>query len=607
MSKSLVAVQRCPKSWLLAALLVLPVSTPALAFTTVGPQANCAFRTTQNNPIQLALNAGHTELRLVGGATYTGSIVVGGATDVTLIGGFADCTQAANNVLPSNPQASVLVATASLDAAMTLHPAATRRRIITLRSIELRPNLEQTPTGTGLWINGLLDARVERSRITGFNHAGNNGGGVLMFDGRLILSNSEISNNRAQKGGGIYCSSGEVRLDPASRLLLNRAETLSSNGEGGGAYLQQCTFLSQGRVLPSTLGGTSGIVGNQASVAGGGLYVIGGLTEIQGGPFCSDVTAPVCLPRLAIVGANAAQIGGGVYARGGAELTFDFTNLSANTATIEGGGMFLDQSTMRFGGLASLYPNYDRTHCTESICEVMSGNRVRAANVDAGTGGAIRSVNTSITLADVLLDDNTSAASDVFDMQFGSGLFQQVLVRNPDRPAPNPGLMAEFRQATVTIRRSTLVAEPPARRVSGERTLLADPDPQALLKIMSGSLTLNDTLLAGFGTETMPLIAGPNATLTGVCNAHAGAPIDTDLLPISIPVDLSDVAFDGSFAPSAVSDLIDRCVGQDVLGNARDILGKPRRLAQSGGTAATPMDIGAFEHQGSLLFRNSFE
>ncbi|MBK8285186.1 MAG: hypothetical protein IPK97_10055 [Ahniella sp.] len=120
-------------------------------------------------------------------------------------------------------------------------------------------------------------------------------------------------------------------------------------------------------------------------------------------------------------------------------------------------------------------------------------------------------------------------------------------------------------------------------------------------------MTLNDTLLAGFGTETMPLIAGPNATLTGVCNAHAGAPIDTDLLPISIPVDIGDVASDGSFAPAAVSDLIDRCVGQDVLANARDIRGQPRRLGQPGGAAATPMDIGAFEHQGSLLFRNSFD
>ncbi|MBK8285185.1 MAG: hypothetical protein IPK97_10050 [Ahniella sp.] len=452
----------------------MSMSASVSAFTTVGPQVNCGFRTTLNNPIQAALNAGHTELRLVGGATYTGSVVVNGSADVTLRGGFTDCTQAANNVLPSNPQASAR-GVRPLDAAMALAPAQNRRRVITLQSIELRPNLEQTPTGMGLWIAGLMDVRLERSRISGFNHAGNNGGGVLMFDGQLFLVSSEISNNRAQKGGGIYCSGGQVRLDPASRLLLNRAETIDSDGEGGGAYLQQCTFVSQGRVLPSTLGGTSGIIGNQAGAAGGGLYVIGGLTEIQGGPFCSDLTAPVCLPRLAIVGANSARIGGGVYASDGAELTFDFANLSANTATIEGGGMFLDQSTMRFGGLGSLYPNYDRNHCTESICEVMSGNRVRAANVDAGTGGAIRSVNSSITLADVLLDDNTSAVSDVFDMQFGSGLFQQVLVRNPDRPAPNPGLMAEFRPATVTIRRSTFVAEFPANRVSGEPTLLADP------------------------------------------------------------------------------------------------------------------------------------
>ncbi|RPH76528.1 MAG: hypothetical protein EHM77_09095, partial [Planctomycetaceae bacterium] len=232
---------------------VFAAASPLFAFTTVGPQVNCQFRTTQVNPIQLALDAGHSEIRLVGAASYNGSLVVNGTTDVSFRGGFADCTQAANNVLPVAPQPSVLIAGASLAAGIILGSAPNRRRVITLRSIELRPNLEQNPTGPGIWVNGLLDARLERSRITGFNHAGGNGGGVMLFDGRLILINSEISQNRAQKGGGAYCSGGEVRMDPASRLLLNRAETLDSNGEGGGAYLQNCTFQSEGRVLPSTL------------------------------------------------------------------------------------------------------------------------------------------------------------------------------------------------------------------------------------------------------------------------------------------------------------------------------------------------------------------
>lgn len=592
------------RSSLLCALLV--VASPLFAFTTVGPQANCAFRTTQVNPIQLALDAGHTEIRLVGAASYNGSLVVNGTADVSLLGGYADCTQAANNVLPVAPQPSVLIAGASLAAGITLGSAPSRRRVITLRSIELRPNLEQSPTGPGVWVNGLLDARLERSRITGFNQAGGNGGGVLLFNGRLILSNSEISQNRAQKGGGLYCSSGEVRLDPASRLLLNRAETLNSNGEGGGAYLQNCHFQSEGRVLPGTLGGTSGIIGNEAGVAGGGMYIVGGTTRIMGGPFCSEIGGPTCLPRLAIVGANSAQVGGGVYARGNAQIELDFANVSANTASVEGGGFYLDQSSIRFGGLGSIYPNYDRSQCTEGVCEVMSSNRVRLAGADAGTGGAIRAVSSSVTFADVLLDDNTAAAADVFDLQFGSALMQQILVRNPDRAAVR-GLSAEFRAATIEIRRSTWVIEPPASGLSASKRSLDDPDPQALIKILSGSLELNDTLLAGFGTAVMPLIKGSAVGLSGVCNARSGEPVDAALAQISIAVDLADVAADGSFGPSPGSDLIDRCAGQDVLASARDIRGQPRRLALSGGSSATPMDVGAIEHQGDALFRSGFE
>ena len=37
------------------------------------------------------------------------TLAVNGSTDVMFRGGFTDCTQAANNVLPSNPQASVRV------------------------------------------------------------------------------------------------------------------------------------------------------------------------------------------------------------------------------------------------------------------------------------------------------------------------------------------------------------------------------------------------------------------------------------------------------------------------------------------------------------------
>ncbi len=582
------------------------VASPLFAFTTVGPQVNCGFRTTQVNPIQLALDAGHTEIRLVGATSFNGSLIVNGTADVSLRGGFADCTQATNNVLPIAPQPSVLVAGASLAAGINLVSAPNRRRIITLQSIELRPNLEQSPTGPGIWVNGLLDARLERSRVTGFNQAGGNGGGVFLVDGRLIMTNSEISQNRAEKGGGVYCSSGEVRLDPASRLLLNRAETLNSNGDGGGAYLQNCVFESQGRVLPGTLGGTSGIIGNQASVSGGGLYIAGGTARIMGGPFCSEVGGATCLPRLAIVGANSAQSGGGVYARNNAQVELDFANVSANTATFQGGGFYVEQSSIRFGGLGSVYPNYDRTQCTEGICEVMSGNRVRFANADAGTGGAIRAVNSSVTFADVLLDDNTAAASDVIDMQFGSGLMQQILVRNPDRVAAQ-GLIGEFRAAAVEIRRSTWVIEPATSGLAAPKFQLDDPDPQALIKIMSGSLVLNDTLLAGFGTEVTPLIKSAAVNLSGVCNAHFGATVDAALAQISIGITPGDVSGDGIYGPSPVSSLIDRCVGQNVLASARDIRGQPRRLALSGTSGATPMDIGALELQGELLFRNGFE
>jgi len=596
---------------LLLCLLLLPLD-PAHAFATLGPAANCQYRTTLANPIQKALDDGHVELRLVGNATFTGSFIVAGTSDVQIRGGFADCPQAANNVLPTTPQPSFLVASASPAPAVTLIPAGTRRRVITMDRIDLRPNLEQSPTGAGIAIGGLLDLRFVRGKISGFKFVGGQGGGVAMSLGVLDLVHSEISQNMAEKGGGIYCASGgTVRLDASSKLFFNQAIAQASAGEGGGAYLDGCTFTSQGRVLPTTVGGTSGIVGNSASHNGGGLMILGGLTSIQGGPFCFDPTSATCLPRLAIIGANSAARGGALFATQNADVSIDYANVSANTASDFGGGMAVIQSQLRFGGLGSTFPNFDRGQCPEGICEVMATNRVRDNGVDAGTGGAIVALASTVALVDILMDDNTAGATDVLSADGGSVILQQALVRQADDPLPDAGIVMTFDETNATIRRSTLIIEPAGTAPDGAAradTALADPPvPQTVIESFDTALTLENTVIGGFGTQVEPLFANVGSTLGGSCNAHAGINVPAGLAAISVPTTIA--AFDSVsiFQPAAGSVLIDRCNSDGIIPGARDIRGALRIVSQPGGSPTTPVDIGALERGGDGVFGDGFE
>lgn len=591
-------------------LLLLPCGL-ASGFATLGPQADCQYRTTQANPILAALNDGHTDLRLVGNASFNGSFAITGSADVQIRGGFTDCAQAAANTRPANPPRSVIVAGASTAAAITLVPAGTRRRVITLDRVDLVPNVEQFPTGAGVAIGGLLDLRLVHSRISGFRFVGGYGGGVAMSQGLLDMVHSEISQNLAERGGGIHCASGgTVRLDPGSKLFFNQAVSSTGPGQGGGAYLDGCSFTAQGRVLPATQGGTSGIVGNSATLQGGGLAVIGGLATIQGGPYCLDPTTASCLPRLAVIGANSAARGGGIFAAQDADIQVDFANVSANTAREAGGGVFVIGSRLRFGGLGSTFPSFDRSQCPEGICEVLSGNRVEDNEGLAGSGGAIYANMAEIALVDALVEDNLAGTAHAIRVDDGTAILQQVLLRQPDDPLPDAGIAATFDQSVVTIRRSTLVVEPAAVAIpaaAGGHANAEPPIPQTIIEAFGAALTVTDSVIAGFGTAVEPVFLGPGAALSGGCNAHAGTNVPAALSAISMVIDRQAFADGDGYTPRAGSVLLDRCSGAEVLPGARDIRGQSRRVSQPGGAVNTPMDIGAVERPGELLFMSGFE
>ena len=98
---------------------------------------------------------------------------------------------------------------------------------------------------------------MEGGTISG-NEATTNGGGVFVaFFARFTMSNSEVSDNKALDGGGVYAI-GNFNMKDNAKVSDNIA-----TGNGGGVYIINNTFSMED--------GT--ISGNTATTNGGGVYV----------------------------------------------------------------------------------------------------------------------------------------------------------------------------------------------------------------------------------------------------------------------------------------------------------------------------------------------
>ena len=206
------------------------------------------------------------------------------------------------------------------------------------------------------------------------------GGGVHFTDaaGTMSLENSEVRNNMAQRGAGVY-SAGSLTIDGVlisgnlatewgggigiEEALTLRATNITQNGAdlGGGVYMSS----PNGLVFSVSMDSTSSISTNAAEKLGGGLYLctdcnldggtIASNTADQGAGLFVEATSFVngCSISGTQISENiAVTSGGGIYSSGGLDLqstTID-NNEVTDTTNGQGGGMFLENGTIYMTG-----------------------------------------------------------------------------------------------------------------------------------------------------------------------------------------------------------------------------------------------------------------
>jgi hypothetical protein len=205
--------------------------------------------------------------------------------------------------------------------------------------------------------------------ITGNKNTANNGGGVYVDGGTLVMTGGTISGNTATSGGGVYMDFGVFTMNGGT--ISGNITTSTNDTGGGGVYVSGGSFTMKNGEISK----------NNSGKWGGGVYVNGsGEFTMSGGT---------------ISGNNATSSGGGVSVNDSGVFTMSGGSISGNTNSTNGGGVHMngsgvftmsggtisDNKTNQRGGGVALYSQSKFT----MNGGIISGNK----NTGVGYGGGV--------------------------------------------------------------------------------------------------------------------------------------------------------------------------------------------------------------------------
>lgn len=243
------------------------------------------------------------------------------------------------------------------------------------------------PDYKGIVING--------GTVTG-NKAETAGAGIYVTNGKVSITDSEISNNTAaaiqgngtgQNGGGIYAIGANTEVNVTNTEITGNT---ASNCGGG--------VLASGGTKFTMNGGE--VSANEAGASGGGVYsysgsvtvndstISGNTAETAGGGVYS-YTADFTMNGGEVSGNESGINGGGIAGFSSSEINVNGGSIIDNTAKNVGGGIFLNSgSTATVGDGSKVYNNEAGTHSDDVYINKSTLVLVPAASMDvAGSDG----------------------------------------------------------------------------------------------------------------------------------------------------------------------------------------------------------------------------
>ena len=229
--------------------------------------------------------------------------------------------------------------------------------------------LQNYSGSSGAGIYNLNGSPFIQNSLIADNHVNNiGGGGIDNATSNLTVKHSNIRNNRASKGGGIYSDGGTVILE---NVLI---ENNNARTEGGGMYNFSNTKLTLKHVR---------IISNKAQ-NGGGMKSFRAILQIDSSQISKN---------------SADWYGGGIYSDGDT-MHISYSNIDSNKATsYQGGGLFVENAIVS-----------------------IKGGKINGNSAKTDAGGILFRKNTYGTIDDVEISKNISPRN-------GGGIY---LISNSD-------------------------------------------------------------------------------------------------------------------------------------------------------------------------------
>lgn len=313
------AERRGVRAILVGVLLTMAALPGSAAIRTVGSDVSCEF---PNVPFALAFSSDGDTLQLQG-ETFVGfsgnnfNLVT---KNLVVEGGYDGCSGELGDtptVLRGGGGGSVL----------TLN--ATSPRTAVFRHLTIEGGTSDGGGGAGIEIDGQYDVQLEwviiRGNVAEDEDLSADGGGIHLEGSSAKVTvgfGTSLQHNHGRNGGGLYCAAGaEVVVQAVTSWIGNEASVA-----GGGMYLDDCTVVLQSsNVLLSS---------NQGGLRGGAIAAVGG-THLDGWAD-GELTPWIYL--------NGASEGGGIYAEGPETFVRLLSAVIENNVAETGGGVFADDA-----------------------------------------------------------------------------------------------------------------------------------------------------------------------------------------------------------------------------------------------------------------------
>jgi len=404
----------------------------------------------------------------------------------------------------------------------------------------------------GLYLsNGALS--IERATINNNfdGYLGGTGGGVTTLNAEVVITDSQIQNNKTAYGAGGLLLNESISVISGSVISSNSADDYFGFGNGGGIKVSggELTLID------------SEIRDNDISSAGSG----GGIHSRR-----TDVTLVNTEVESNSIGYyfGFTQRGAGIYADEGSLTLTDssVSNNSIDSYFLAGGGIFAD----------SLALDIQRTR--------VSGNQLNSYQSAYGSGLYLSNVSGTIAYSDVSLNDVYGDYANGAGIVLASGDLELVNTTvsgntitsyNPGNIGAASGILLSS-TSSLTLTHSTVANNRPD---GGELTRTIQVGPQA-------GFTLINSLISGPTDLDLCSTQASSATLSlAVDTSCTGTATD--------PTDLALGSLNDNGGPTRTHSLGTGSVAIDAAGDCDTDHGVA--LDQRGLVRVLPCDIGAFE------------